>query len=172
MPAGAVIFMPSYFPTRYVSMVAKPISLAADHAGFPLKQVVRVCLVQHGFDVLDLGTDDGRPVDYPDFANALAEKLTAGVSERGILICGSGVGMSIAANRYSAVRAALVHDAEDAQLARRHNDANVLVLPGRRLTEAAARHCVAAFLDTDFEGGRHRRRLDKLAPGAPAPAAG
>ena len=161
-----------YSPFRNVSMAAKPISLAADHAGFPLKQAVRACLARRGLDVLDLGTDDERPVDYPDFANALAGKLAAGVSERGILICGSGVGMSIAANRHSGIRAALVRDAEDARLARRHNDANVLILAGRRSSEAAARRCVAAFLETDFEGGRHRRRLDKLAVGAPASAAG
>ncbi len=153
-------------------MAAKPISLAADHAGFPLKQAVRACLAQRGLEVLDLGTDDDQPVDYPDFANALAEKLAAGISERGVLICGSGVGMSIAANRHSGIRAALVHDAEGARLARQHNDANVLVLAGRRLTGEAARNCVAAFLETDFEGGRHRRRLDKLAKGASALAAG
>ncbi len=153
-------------------MTAKPISLAADHAGFSLKQAVYAYLAERGLDVLDLGTDNEQPVDYPDFADALVARLSAGISERGVLICGSGVGMSIAANRHPGIRAALVHDAEGARLARRHNDANVLVLAGRRVSDETARTCLAAFLETEFEGGRHRRRLDKLAKAAFAPAAG
>lgn len=143
-------------------MPSKPIALAADHAGFPLKRAVNRFLSDRALRVTDLGTVDETPVDYPDFADALVREITEGRSDFGILICGSGVGMSIAANRYSGIRAALVYDADAARLARQHNDANVLVLAGRRLTEDAARRCIDAFIDTEFEGGRHRRRLDKI----------
>ena len=102
----------------------------------------------------------------------MVAQIADGVSDRGILICGSGVGMSIAANRHAGIRAALIYDAEGARLARQHNDANVLVLAGRRLSDSAARNCVDAFMQTKFEGGRHHRRLDKLAKGIQAETAG
>ena len=144
-------------------MSSKPIALAADHAGFALKEAVYLLLSGRGRAVVDLGTKDETPVDYPDFAEALVREIAAGRSDLGILICGSGVGMSIAANRHSGIRAALVSDADGARLARQHNDANVLVLAGRRLTQDAARSCIEAFLYAEFAGGRHQRRLDKLA---------
>ena len=143
-------------------MTSKPISLAADHAGFSLKQAICAFIAASGQDVLDLGTDDETPVDYPDFAEALVRNLMSGISDRGILVCGSGVGMSIAANRHPGIRAALVHEPEAARLARRHNDANVLVLPGQKLGPDDARRCTEAFLRTAFDGRRHRKRLDKL----------
>ncbi len=152
-------------------MTSKPISLAADHAGVDLKRAVGAFVAACGERVLDLGTDDAVPVDYPDLADALARNLTSGVSDRGILICGTGLGMSIAANRHAGIRAALVYDPDGARLARQHNDANVIVLAGRKSTRENALECIEAFLRTEFGGGRHRRRLDKLAsiPAAPSP---
>ena len=120
-------------------------------------------LIDDGFQVLDLGTDGPDSVDYPDFAATMASTLADGAAKRGILMCGSGIGMSIAANRFTGVRAALVHDVETARLARQHNDANVLVLGGRLLDEAGALSCLEIFLSTTFDGGRHQRRLEKIA---------
>jgi ribose 5-phosphate isomerase B len=144
-------------------MNAKTIAIAADHAGLPLKQVLVRELERAGYRVADLGTTSEASVDYPDFAEALAKRLEAGEVERGVLICGSGIGMSIAANRHRIVRAALCRDADNARLARQHNDANVLVLGGRVTTTEDAKACLAAFLETGFEGGRHARRVAKLA---------
>ena len=111
---------------------------------------------------MSTGTDSTDSVDYPDFAGRLTEAITDGRAARGVLLCGSGIGMSIAANRVPGVRAALVQDAETARLSRRHNDANVLVLGARRIDRAVAEECLKAFLDTAFEGGRHERRVVKL----------
>ena len=139
------------------------IAIAADHAGLPLKAALAEVLERRGLRVLDLGTTSDASVDYPDFAEALVRRIEAGEAERGVLICGTGIGMSIAANRHRAVRAAVCRDAESARLARQHNDANVLCL-GARLTGAdEAQACLEAFLDTAFEGGRHARRVAKLA---------
>jgi ribose 5-phosphate isomerase B len=144
-------------------MSSKKIAIAADHAGYDLKCALKQRLIDDGFDVVDFGTDGTESVDYPDFANVLAREVADGKSERGILLCGSGIGMSIAANRFSGIRAALVHDEEDARLARQHNDANVLVLGARRITQSKAEDCLETFLSTPFEGGRHQRRVQKMA---------
>ncbi len=116
-----------------------------------------------GYSVLDLGTNGPDSVDYPDFAQALVEAMQQGRAEQGVLVCGTGIGMSIAANRHSGIRAALCHNAEAARLARQHNDANVLVLGARLIDLAAARECLQIFFTTLFEAGRHTRRVDKLA---------
>ena len=137
--------------------------LAADHAGFALKAHLVEWLSRRGVATTDLGTDSEDAVDYPDFANAAVGVLRDGGAEYGVLICGSGIGMSIAANRHPGIRAALAVDAEAAGLARRHNDANVLVLPGRRMSKGEAAACMDAFLGASFEGGRHERRLGKIA---------
>ena len=139
------------------------IAIAADHAGYELKCALKRRLIEDGFDVDDLGTDNTDSVDYPDFAGVLADAVAKGRSRRGVLLCGSGIGMSIAANRVPGVRAALVHDAETARLARRHNDANVLVLGAQLIEPDVAEDCLHAFLTTPFEGGRHQRRVNKLA---------
>lgn len=139
------------------------IAIACDHAGLTLKTELVAALRAGGHDVLDLGTDGPASVDYPDFADALAAALADGRAGRGILICGTGIGISIAANRYRHVRAALCHDATTARLCREHNDANVLVLGARTLGVEVARDCLASFLATNFAGGRHAGRVAKLA---------
>ncbi|OAA31912.1 ribose 5-phosphate isomerase [Kosmotoga arenicorallina S304] len=138
------------------------IAIASDHAGYFLKQDLIPYLKELGHDVKDLGTDSENSVDYPDFAKKLAEEIKTGTQDRGILICGTGIGMSIAANRYKGVRAALCLIPEMAELSRKHNDANVLVLAGRLMGVELARWVVKKFLDTDFEGGRHARRVLKI----------
>jgi len=144
-------------------MPAKTIAIAADHAGRPLKAELVRALEGHGYRVIDLGTSGDDSVDYPDFAEALAQALEQNKAGQGVLVCGSGIGMSIAANRHRAIRAALCRDVESARLARQHNDANVLVLGGRVTPTAEACACLDAFLTTPFEGGRHARRVAKLA---------
>ena len=140
------------------------ISIASDHAGFALKQVLIAYLEEHYYKVIDLGTNGVDPVDYPDFAHKLAGNIRDGRSERGVLICGSGIGISIAANRHSEIRAALVHDSLSAKMCRQHNDANVIAFGGRMIREDVALNCLSTFLSTEFEGGRHSRRVDKLTP--------
>ncbi len=144
-------------------MADDSIVIASDHAGFELKETLKQELEALGFAVRDLGTHDADSVDYPDYADALARAIAAGDAERGVLLCGTGIGASIAANRHPGVRAALCHDAQSARLCRRHNDANVLVLGGRVTAPETARECLRIFLDTPFEGGRHARRVAKLA---------
>ncbi len=143
-------------------MSSETVAIAADHGGVEMKKLLIADLEQRGFGVLDLGTDTDESVDYPDFAQELARAIAAGRATRGVLICGSGIGMSIAANRYPEIRAALVHDNLTARLCRQHNDANVLCLGGRIIGPEVARDCLAAFLDTQFEGGRHARRVAKM----------
>jgi ribose 5-phosphate isomerase B len=143
-------------------MAEKRIALANDHAGLALKAVLRRELDNLGYEVLDLGTNSTESVDYPDFGRAMAETIAAGRAPRGIVICGSGIGISIACNRNPKVRAALCHDVTTAQVARQHNDANVLALGARTTGEAVALDCLRAFLATEFEGGRHARRVAKL----------
>jgi ribose 5-phosphate isomerase B len=142
--------------------MAETVALASDHAGFELKEALKRALVARGVEPLDLGTHDGNSVDYPDFAAAVAAALAERRAERGVLVCGTGIGISIAANRHAHVRAALCHDVTTARLARAHNDANVLVLGSRIVGPAVASECLDAFLDTPFEGGRHARRVEKL----------
>lgn len=143
-------------------MPAKPIAIASDHAGYDLKALLAEELEQLGHEVLDLGTDGPESVDYPDYADKLAEAIASGRAERGVLVCGSGIGIAMAANRHRAVRAAPCHDETSARLARRHNNANVLALGARLIGVETARECLRAFLDTDFEGGRHERRVAKI----------
>ncbi len=141
----------------------KIIALAADHGGFALKAVLAVHLQASGFTVLDLGTDNAeQSVDYPDFAAKMSAAFAAGKARRGILICGTGIGISIAANRDPALRCALAHDITTARLAREHNDANVLALGARVIGPEVAKDCVDAFLATEFAGGRHAGRVAKL----------
>ena len=143
-------------------MSSEMIAIAADHAGYDLKCSLKRHLAEQGFSIVDLGTDNTEPVDYPDFAGVLAQAVSGGRMARGVLLCGSGIGMSIAANRFASVRAALVHDEEAARLARQHNDANVLVMGARRIDSSVAEDCLIAFLTIPFEGGRHQRRVFKL----------
>jgi ribose 5-phosphate isomerase B len=138
------------------------VAIAADHGGFDLKESLVPVLQTAGVTVLDLGTTSREAVDYPEFADALAAALMAGRAQRGVLICGTGIGISIAANRHPGIRAALCHDGLTARLARQHNDANVLVLGGRLIGIEAAKDCLSTFLNTPFEGGRHARRVAKL----------
>lgn len=138
------------------------IALASDHGGFELKALLKEDLLKAGHGVLDLGTQGEASVDYPDFAEAMAETIRSGGAAKGVLICGTGIGISIAANRYPFIRAALVHDATTARLCREHNDANVLVLGGRVMGPETAKECLRVFLETPFEGGRHQRRIDKM----------
>jgi ribose 5-phosphate isomerase B len=138
------------------------IAIASDHGGVELKATLAGELAELGYEVLDLGTDGPDSVDYPDFAEALTDAIRGGRVQRGVLICGSGIGMSIAANRHREIRAALVHDNLSARLARQHNDANVLVMGGRFIGAEVAKDCLKAFLTTEFEGGRHDRRVGKL----------
>jgi ribose 5-phosphate isomerase B len=143
-------------------MAAEIIAIASDHAGFEYKDVLKRQLTDWGYEVLDLGTDSTASVDYPDFGKRLARAVAEGKVRRGVIICGTGIGISIAANREPKVRAALCHDATSARLARQHNDANVLALGARLTGLEVARDTLRAFLDTEFEGGRHTGRVAKL----------
>jgi ribose 5-phosphate isomerase B len=139
------------------------IAIGCDHAGFELKEDLRVYLRERGVEVLDLGTPEGAPVDYPEIGMAVAEKVSTGAIPRGILICGTGIGMSVVANRFRGVRATLCHDLYTARMSREHNDSNVLVLGGRLLGKGIAREIVGIWLEAEFLGGNHQRRLDQIA---------
>lgn len=139
------------------------IGLASDHAGYELKQYVKTYLTEKGIAFKDYGTDSEASCDYPDYAHALAEGMAAGECGRGIAICGSGEGISMTLNKHAHIRAALVWTPEIAPLTRQHNDANVLVMPGRFITTDTAREIMDGFLNTPFEGGRHERRVAKIA---------
>lgn len=141
------------------------IGIASDHAGYALKADLIDMLQERGLEVLDLGTDGPDSVDYPDFADALAGAIAEGRASRGILVCGTGIGIAMAANRHRHLRAATCHDTTDARLARQHNDANVLALGARTTGPEVAQDCVRIFLDTEFEGDsnpRHARRVAKM----------
>jgi ribose 5-phosphate isomerase B len=140
------------------------IALGADHGGVTLKNRLAAVLIESGHQVMDFGTDGPASVDYPDFAHAVCGAVSDKRADYGILVCGTGIGMSIAANRNPAIRCALVHDVTTARLTRAHNDANVLALGARIIGEEVALDIVQAFFATDFEGGRHERRLAKLNP--------
>jgi ribose 5-phosphate isomerase B len=137
--------------------------IGSDHGGLQLKAVLNEALRQRGLDVRDMGTEGDDSVDYPDFAEKVAGAVSRGEAACGVLICGTGIGMSIVANKFPGVRAALVTDDFMAQMAKEHNNANVLVLGGRVLDGPAACRLVGIWLDAAFEGGRHQRRLDKIA---------
>jgi ribose 5-phosphate isomerase B len=143
---------------------APVVALACDHAGFPLKATVRALLESAGCTVLDRGTDGAERVDYPDFAHVACRDVEAGRARLAVLICGSGVGMSIAANRHAAIRCVLAQDATTARLSRAHNDANALALGARLIGEEIAADILKAFLATPYEGGRHGQRIAKLSP--------
>jgi ribose 5-phosphate isomerase B len=138
------------------------IALGADHAGVALKDNLARLLEERGIAYKDFGTHSPDSVDYPDFAAEVAQAVAAGDYDRGLLVCGSGIGMAIAANKVAGIRAAVVTEAESARLSRSHNDANVLALGARLTPPDVASDIVSAFLDTPFEGGRHQRRIDKL----------
>lgn len=147
-------------------MTKPTVAFAADHAGFELKNLLRDELKAQGYGILDLGTNGPDRVDYPDFGRAIGEAVAAGKAACGIAVCGSGIGISIAANRIPGCRAALCHDITTARLCREHNDANVLALGARLIGVDTARDCVSTFLTTEFAGGRHTGRVAKL--GQPA----
>jgi ribose 5-phosphate isomerase B len=139
------------------------IAIGADHAGFALKQQIGDTLRQTGHQVIDFGTNSGESTDYPDYAAAVARDVASGQADRGILVCGTGVGMSMAANKIPGVRAALAWNPEQVQLTRQHNDANVITL-GAKFTDAQTANLLTRiFLETPFEGGRHQRRIGKIA---------
>jgi ribose 5-phosphate isomerase B len=138
------------------------ISLGADHAGVELKDHIAASLVALGHEVTDMGTVGELAVDYPDIALEVARAVTGGSADAGVLVCGTGLGMAIAANKVSGIRAVQVSDPEMARMARLHNNANVVALAGRHLSDEQADAVVAAFLGTEFEGGRHQRRIDKI----------
>lgn len=142
---------------------AKPrIAIGSDHAGFSVKETIREYLEGAGYRVSDLGTSSEESVDYPDYGKAVGEHVVSKQADLGIAVCGTGIGISIAANKVPGIRAALAHDANTARLAREHNDANVLALGGRIVTNEAAIEMVQVFLTTGYLGGRHQRRLDKI----------
>ncbi len=143
-------------------MPQETIAIAADHAGVELKSLLKAELATMGWNVLDLGTQGPASVDYPDFADAVAKALAQGRATRGVLVCGTGIGMSIAANRHRHVRAAVCADETGARLAREHNDANVLALGARLIGPEVAKDCLKVFLATPFAGGRHVPRVAKL----------
>ncbi len=145
-------------------MTTKKILIASDHAGFELKEKLEHALEELGYDVDDLGTNSLESTDYADYAHPLAREVSEGRAERGVLLCGTGLGMSYTANRYPHVRAAVAWNPEIARLAREHNDANVLVLPARFVSDSEAAVILTTWLETPFEGGRHARRVDKIEP--------
>ena len=138
------------------------IPIASDHAGFEMKQRLVGVLREMGYEVQDLGADSPVASDYPDFAHPLAKEVSDGAAQRGVLLCGSGIGMDIVANRYPHVRAALAWEPQIAELSRKHNDSNVLVLPARFISAEEAEQILRTWLSTPFEGGRHARRVNKI----------
>ena len=137
------------------------IALASDHAGVEMKDALKVYLAEHA-EILDLGTNSDESVDYPDFGKAMGEAIRDGKAETGIVVCGSGIGISIAVNRYKEARCALCMTPDMAELSRLHNNANVLALGARLIDLDTAKEITDTFLNTEFEGGRHERRVDKL----------
>lgn len=150
-------------------MAGPVIALVADHAGFELKNSLKRLLDEQGFETLDLGPETADPVDYPDMAGRLVVALKEGRAQFGVMACGSGIGIAIAANRYPWIRAAMCYDVTTSRLAREHNDANVLALGARLIGPEVARDCLLTFLNTPFAGGRHARRVAKLSEPVPHP---
>ena len=141
--------------------MSERVAIGSDHRGFPLKEALKTFLHGLGKDVLDAGTCSGDAVDYPVYAEKVAGSVSSGESVRGILVCGSGIGMSVAANKFPGVRAALCHDVRTAEMSRRHNDANILVL-GETVGKDLALQMLKTWMETPFEGGRHQKRLDLI----------
>ena len=142
--------------------MSRRIALAADHAGFDEKEKIKATLTEMGIDFVDLGTTSTDSVDYPDYALKVGRAVAGGEVDQGLLVCGSGTGMAIAANKVHGVRAAVAWSPEIARLAREHNNANVLSLPARFLNDEQAKDIVKAWFEADFEGGRHERRVEKI----------
>ncbi len=136
--------------------------IGSDHAGFELKEDLKAYLQERKIEVMDQGVQSDTPADYPDIGGPVAEKISRGEFNLGVLICGSGIGMSIVANRFSGVRAALCYDIQTARLSREHNDANLLILGGRFIRKDVARRILQVWLESSFQGGKHQRRLDKI----------
>ena len=140
----------------------KKVILASDHAGFRLKEEIKKFLIKKRKKILDLGTKNTNPVDYPDYAHLLSKKMKRDKNQLGILVCGSGTGMSMVANKHKNIRAALCYNIKSAKLSRSHNNANVMTLGSRLIKKKVALQCVNTFLKTDFDGGRHTRRVKKI----------
>jgi ribose 5-phosphate isomerase B len=140
------------------------VALGSDHAGYDAKGALSAALTAWGHEPVDLGCDGPDSVDYPDFGRAVAEAVARGEAACGVLVCGTGIGMSMAANKVAGVRAAVCHNEYTAELTRRHNDANVLCMGARLMAVAAMERCLDVFLKTDFEGGKHARRVGKFEP--------
>ena len=146
----------------YRNIKTQPIVLASDHAGFKLKELIKKDLIKKRKKVLDLGTKNSNSVDYPDFAHSLARKLKNKNNQFGILICGSGTGMAMTANKHKNIRAALCYNVKSTILSRKHNNANVIAIGARLTKKKVALKCVSAFIKTNFEGGRHKKRVNKI----------
>jgi len=138
------------------------IALASDHGGYALKEHIKQYLKKRDIEIIDLGTDSEESVDYPDFGKACGEFIASGKADKGIIVCGTGIGISIAANKVKGIRCAVVTNTYMAEMSKRHNNANILALGGRVLSLEEAEAIVDTWLDTEFEGGRHQRRVDKL----------
>ncbi len=138
------------------------ILLAADHGGYKLKETIKTDLVAKGYEIIDIGTNSEESVNYPEYGRTAAQKVVAGEAERGIIVCGTGIGISIVANKVKGARAALCHSLFDAEMTRRHNDSNILALGGRTTEADLALKIVDTWLNTDFEGGRHQIRVDQI----------
>jgi ribose 5-phosphate isomerase B len=145
-------------------MTALTIAIGGDHAGLPLKSVLQQALAEAGHALVDFGTNSTESVDYPDFAHAVSAAVEAGKASFGVLVCGTGIGVQIAANRHAGIRAAVLHNTTEARLTRAHNDANVACFGARMCGPEVALDALRVFLATEFEGGRHARRLTKLSP--------
>ncbi len=143
-------------------MKIESIGIAADHAGFELKKVIKELLVKEGYHVHDYGTESADSVDYPDYGHVLADVIEKGKDTMGISLCGSGNGINMTANKHQGIRSAICWNREIAAYARKHNDANICALPARFISQDEARQVVLTFLSTDFEGGRHTRRVEKI----------
>jgi ribose 5-phosphate isomerase B len=146
-------------------MPGRRIAIGSDHAGFDLKEALEKALSEQGYDVADQGTHDLSSTDYPDYAHPVARAVVEGQADLGVLVCGTGIGMAMAANRHRGVRAAVCSEPFSARMARAHNDANVLCIGARVVGPGLALEMLEAFLGTDFEGGRHNRRVGKIEPG-------
>ena len=147
---------------RYKKAKLERVILASDHAGFKLKEVIKKFLIKKGTNVLDLGTKNINSVDYPDYAHLLSRKMREPQNKFGILVCGSGTGMSMAANKHKNIRAALCYDIKSTKLSRQHNNANVMTIGARLIKKNVALKCVSTFFKTDFDGGHHLRRIKKI----------
>ena len=147
---------------RYSKVKSEKVILASDHAGFKLKEIIKKFLIKKRKKVLDLGTKNNNSVDYPDYAHLLSKKMKKSENQFGILICGSGIGMSMAANKHKNIRAALCYDTKSTKLSRQHNNANVMTIGARLIKKNIALKCVSTFLETDFNRGRHLRRIKKI----------